>query len=144
MTIGVASWPRGSWVSKYQARPSSFDVARVDLREPAVALLGVAAAVGQPALRLVLRRAQPRVVDVLDAGRGGAGRAGGPEHASSSEASAMANAGRDMQAPPEGGACYREAGSFTRPTNHTPTMKLTLVVPLPPMFSVWTFRAPST
>jgi hypothetical protein len=31
-----------------------------------------------------------------------------------------------------------------RRADYTPTMKLTLVVPLPPMFSVWTFLAPST
>ena len=44
--------------------------------------------------------------------------------------------------PTEGGQ-YGWA-SFAHPTHHTPTMKLTLVVPLPPMFSVCTFFAPST
>jgi hypothetical protein len=55
------------------------DVVRVDLRERAEALLGIAAAVGQPALRLGARGEEPRVVDALDrAGgiRSGRARAG--------------------------------------------------------------------
>ena len=58
------------FVSKREGEAERADVRLVDLREPAVALLGVVAAVGEPARGLVGRGLEARVVDGADVARG--------------------------------------------------------------------------